>query len=221
MTIINQKTIFKTCDLILEKLCSKEIQSILVDSGEYVNKIFDSFTTGQLQKEIGISYENLFDSIGLLIENKHIQTTTPLNNDNVVQIVLNTEKTKCEISQKGYNAFRYGFYRNLISDIEYSETLKENNKKQHQSILDTNENIRLTNKIIWISVIATCISTVAAIMTYQITFKSNQREELKQKTTDTINILKEQLQKVSYRADVAKNLNDSLYQIIDSLTKTN
>jgi len=58
-------------------------------------------------------------------------------------------------------------------------------------------------------------------MTYQITFKSNQREELKQKTTDTINILKEQLQKVSYRADVAKNLNDSLYQIIDSLTKTN
>lgn len=217
MTNYIQKNIFKNCHLILEKLCSKEIQSILVDSGEYVNKIFDSFTTGQLQKEIGISYESLFDSIGLLIENKHIQTTTPLNNDNVVQIVLNTEKTKCEISQKGYEAFRYGFYRKLILDIEYSETLKENNKNQHQSILDTNESVKKTNTIQKYTLISTgLIALMACIfqgLTYCLEHNKN-KSTINQKLTDSLII------EIKNKLKSQDEIYLSLSKKIDSLTKT-
>ena len=56
----------------------------------------------------------------------------------------------------------------------------------NQSIIDTNKNVRLTNKVIWLSVFATIVSAVITYFSYDISKITNSREQRKDTLVNTL-----------------------------------
>ena len=80
------------------------------------------------------------------------------------------ENSKCTITLIGQKALRQKHYEKLILDIDYSETLKQNSLIQHKSIVDTNNNIKKTNKIQKYSLISTGLIALMACIFQGLTY---------------------------------------------------
>lgn len=199
MTEKYSKDLYRNCQNLLSILSSKEFFGIYTDNEkETVNKRFESFISNQLQKDLKISYAELFDAINILKDNKHIDIWQPTD-DKLSAVKLHAETTKCTITPNGQNAFRQGFYQEFINQINYTESVRR-----------TNKNVRVTNYFIWVSIGSALFS---AYFTYKLSNETSLELQLIRKQDTFLQEQTKRLTQIENNANVQQKKVDSLISL--------
>ncbi len=189
---------------------------------EYVNmksffidgKYFDcKSVTG---KRLFIAMKDSLHDEGLILNSHKSTDTTHIKSELAEDIPVNemTHISFC-LTIKGFL-----FITDYLRQLDNASFIQRQTKAAEdstQSVVNTNKNVRLTNKIIWVSVLASCISAVATVMAYKVADRTFHAEALKDTTHKQIAQLQQQLQKDTFRLSFLTHQNDSLKNKIDSL----